>query len=99
MLATMAVDLDHLLATPIYDPGRCSIGFHPLHQAPAIAAYGVMTLWAPTRVVGTGLLLHMGLDASDCVVQRLAMVDPAADERRKETSTIISATPSARRGG
>ena len=25
MIATMLVDLDHLLATPIYDPGRCSI--------------------------------------------------------------------------
>jgi hypothetical protein len=31
MLATMLVDLDHLLADPIYDPDRCSIGFHPLH--------------------------------------------------------------------
>ena len=27
MLATMAVDLDHLLADPIYSPGRCSIGY------------------------------------------------------------------------
>ena len=32
MIATMLIDLDHLLADPIYDPGRCSIGFHPLHQ-------------------------------------------------------------------
>ena len=39
MLATMAVDLDHLLADPIYDPARCSIGFHPLHTAPAILLY------------------------------------------------------------
>jgi hypothetical protein len=37
MLATMLVDLDHLLADPIYDPNRCGIGFHPLHTAPAIA--------------------------------------------------------------
>jgi hypothetical protein len=28
------VDLDHLLATPVYDPGRCSLGFHPLHSWP-----------------------------------------------------------------
>ncbi|WP_245234975.1 DUF6122 family protein, partial [Tamlana crocina] len=27
LLATMLVDLDHLLATPIFQPGRCSIGF------------------------------------------------------------------------
>lgn len=70
MLATMAVDLDHLLADPIYDPNRCSIGFHPLHRAPAIAAYALMLLPPQTRIVGSGLLIHMGLDASDCAVQR-----------------------------
>lgn len=69
LLATMVVDLDHLLATPIYQPDRCSIGFHPLHRAPAIAVYGAMTLWPPTRLVGLGLVIHMALDASDCAVQ------------------------------
>lgn len=44
MLATMAVDIDHLLATPIYDAARCSIGFHPLHTLPAIGAYGLLML-------------------------------------------------------
>ena len=39
MMATMIVDLDHLLASPIYDPERCSIGFHPLHTVPAILFY------------------------------------------------------------
>lgn len=39
MLATMLVDVDHLLATPVYDPERCSIGFHPLHTVPAILVY------------------------------------------------------------
>lgn len=39
MILTMLVDLDHLLASPIYDPERCSIGFHPLHTAPAIILY------------------------------------------------------------
>jgi hypothetical protein len=28
LLATMLVDLDHLLADPIFDPNRGSIGFH-----------------------------------------------------------------------
>lgn len=42
MIATMLVDLDHLLADPIYDPGRCSIGFHPLHTFPAIVLYAVL---------------------------------------------------------
>jgi hypothetical protein len=70
MLATMLVDLDHLLADPIYDPNRCGIGFHPLHTAPAIAVYGVLALVRFTRLVGVGLLLHMGLDLLDCGVQR-----------------------------
>jgi hypothetical protein len=39
MIATMVVDVDHVLADPIYDPNRCSIGFHPLHTLPAIAIY------------------------------------------------------------
>lgn len=39
MVATMVVDADHLLAVPIYDPARCSIGFHPLHSTVAIALY------------------------------------------------------------
>lgn len=42
MIATMAVDLDHLLASPVYDADRCSIGFHPLHTAPAILGYGLV---------------------------------------------------------
>ena len=42
LVATMAVDVDHLLADPIYDPERCSIGFHPLHTLPAIGVYGLL---------------------------------------------------------
>lgn len=68
MLATMAVDLDHLLAVPLYDPNRCSIGFHPLHTAPAIALYVALAAWPRTRLVGVGLLIHMALDGVDCAV-------------------------------
>jgi len=42
MIATLLVDADHLLADPIYDPGRCSIGFHPLHTVPAIVIYAAL---------------------------------------------------------
>jgi hypothetical protein len=66
MLATMLVDLDHLLADPIFSPDRCSIGFHPLHTYTAIGGYLLMSLWSPTRLVGIGLLIHMAVDASDC---------------------------------
>ncbi|HEY6725661.1 MAG TPA: DUF6122 family protein [Polyangiaceae bacterium] len=60
------VDLDHLLADPIYDPGRCSIGHHPLHTLPAIAVYALLVLPRPTRVLAVGLLLHMLWDQIDC---------------------------------
>ncbi|MDQ2075162.1 DUF6122 family protein [Marinimicrobium sp. ABcell2] len=59
MVATMVVDLDHLLADPIYDPDRCSIGYHPLHRWPAIAAYAGLAVWPKTRLIGLGLLIHM----------------------------------------
>jgi hypothetical protein len=66
MMATMIVDLDHLLAQPIYDPNRCGIGFHPLHSYPAIAAYALALAVPRLRLVAIGLLIHMGLDWSDC---------------------------------
>ncbi|MBR9919236.1 MAG: hypothetical protein GYB31_00250 [Bacteroidetes bacterium] len=67
MLATMLVDLDHLLADPIFAPGRCSIGFHPLHTWPAILVYGIMTLLPRTRIIGAGLVFHMFTDWQDCL--------------------------------
>jgi hypothetical protein len=66
LLSTMLVDLDHLFADPVFDPSRCSIGFHTLHSYTAILIY-VLLLWHPkTRIVGIGLLLHMATDAIDC---------------------------------
>lgn len=67
MLLTMAIDLDHLLATPIYDPNRCGIGFHPLHSYVAMSAYCVLALIPASRIAGVGLLIHMLLDGIDCV--------------------------------
>ena len=61
---------DHLLAEPIYAPDRCSIGFHPLHTAPAVAVYAGLLLPRRTRLFGIGLLLHIVLDAIDCVWMR-----------------------------
>jgi len=66
MMATMLVDLDHLLASPIYDASRCSIGFHPLHQYWFIGLYLTMSLFLKTRLIGVGLITHMVLDALDC---------------------------------
>jgi hypothetical protein len=66
MMLGMIVDLDHLLATPIYDPNRCSIGFHPLHTEYALVVYVALLFWKPSRWLGVGLLVHMLLDWIDC---------------------------------
>jgi hypothetical protein len=87
MVGTMLVDLDHLIADPIYDPERCSIGFHPLHTALPIGLYLTVAavagaaywaargpgqrdagVWRAVFLVGAGLVIHMGLDALDCIV-------------------------------
>lgn len=85
MILTMIVDIDHLLADPIYDPNRCSIGFHPLHSAIPIVFYFLMffipilyqrfttkiNTSSSVRVIhllGLGLLIHMFLDWTDCLV-------------------------------
>ena len=66
MMATMLVDIDHLLATPIYDPARCSIGFHPLHQFLPIGIYIALCFVPKLRLIGIGLVIHMALDSIDC---------------------------------
>ncbi len=69
LLATMLVDLDHLLATPIFSPNRCSINFHPLHTYYAMVGYvGLLFFKKPYRIIGLGLLLHMLTDLNDCVM-------------------------------
>ena len=71
LLVGILSDIDHLLADPIYDPERCSIGFHPLHTlAPAIV-YLLLVIPRQTRWVGLGLCFHILLDASDCDTEAL----------------------------
>ena len=67
MALTIAVDLDHLLAEPIFDPNRCSIGTHPLHSWPAIGVYLACLLSPRVRIAALGLLIHMALDGTDCL--------------------------------
>ena len=68
MMATMLVDLDHLLAVPVYDPNRCSIGFHPLHEPWLFPLYLAMCFLPQVRLIGLGLVIHMALDSIDCQV-------------------------------
>lgn len=69
MVSTMLIDLDHLLADPIFDASRCGIGFHPLHFYYAIAVYFLM-LFIPNvyvKIIAVGLLFHMFTDFQDCL--------------------------------
>lgn len=66
--AANLIDLDHLLATPIFDPQRCSIGFHLLHGWEAAILYCAMLLiprwWI--RAFAIGALWHLAVDFGDC---------------------------------
>jgi len=66
MIATMLIDLDHLLADPIFDPDRCSINFHPLHTYWAFGVYVLLLFFKRTRLIGIGLVLHLVTDFIDC---------------------------------
>jgi hypothetical protein len=66
LLLTMLVDLDHLVANPIFDANRCSIGYHPLHSLYAIVAYFILLFFPKSRIIAIGLLLHMLTDFIDC---------------------------------
>lgn len=65
-LTTMLIDLDHLLATPIYQACRCSVGFHPLHSYPAIVLYIALLIHPKSRIIAIGLLMHIATDLIDC---------------------------------
>ncbi|MCA8833316.1 DUF6122 family protein [Hymenobacter sp. BT728] len=67
MLATMLMDVDHLLAKPIFEPRRCSVGYHPLHSFYAIPVYALLLLLPPpTQIVAMGMLFHVFTDTVDC---------------------------------
>lgn len=66
MLAGFLIDTDHILATPVFSPGRCSINFHPLHSYYAIAVYVLLLIPKKTRLIGLGLVIHIIADLVDC---------------------------------
>lgn len=69
LLATMLVDLDHLIANPIFQANRCSINFHPLHTFYAMTGYvGLLLFRRPFNIIGIGLLFHMLTDWIDCLM-------------------------------
>ncbi|PIB38812.1 DUF6122 family protein [Maribacter sp. 4G9] len=70
LLAGILLDLDHLLATPVFDADRCSINFHPLHTYWAMGIYFLMLFWKTTRIWGIAFLIHMVADITDCLFVR-----------------------------
>ncbi|MDA9874547.1 MAG: DUF6122 family protein [Flavobacteriaceae bacterium] len=67
-LSAFIIDLDHLTATPLFDPLRCSIGFHPLHSYLAIGVYISLLVPSKTRLIGIGLCIHIIADGCDCLL-------------------------------
>ena len=65
-LASMLIDLDHLLANPIFSENRCSINFHPLHSYIAIGIYMIGLFFKKTRILAFALLFHIVTDWLDC---------------------------------
>ena len=68
LLGGILIDVDHLLAEPIFEVNRCSIGFHPLHSYIAIGCYTLLFLIKKTRVLGLALLIHIIADFCDCLL-------------------------------
>lgn len=66
LLAGIVIDVDHLWANPIFDPERCSIGFHSLHSYWAIALYFGLLFFKKTWIFGLALLIHIFADFMDC---------------------------------
>lgn len=61
------IDLDHLLASPIYDKNRCSINFHPLHSWYTFPFYFAGLFLNKYRYLMIGIILHLSLDLIDCI--------------------------------
>jgi hypothetical protein len=68
MICGMLIDLDHILANPMFDSNRCSIQFHPLHTYYAIGVYFLLLIPKKTRLIGLGLVIHILADTVDCLM-------------------------------
>ena len=72
-LLAFCIDFDHLLATPIFNPNRCSINYHFLHSYYAIGIYVLLFIWEKTRLLSIGLLCHIIADTADCWLMNLSV--------------------------
>jgi hypothetical protein len=93
-LATMLVDLDHLVANPVFQENRCSINFHPLHTYYAMLVYVMLLFFRkPFNIIGIGLLFHMLTDFIDCMIMyahcKACFSDSPAIELLSATSHVL----------
>lgn len=68
LLGGILLDVDHLLADPVFDPNRCSIDFHPLHTYWAMGIYLLLLFPRKTRIFGIAFMIHMLADSADCLL-------------------------------
>lgn len=70
ILGSNLIDIDHLLADPIYDATRCSINFHPLHSWYMFPVYVLGAIWKNKniRYLSLAIILHLFLDWMDCIL-------------------------------
>ena len=93
LLATMLVDLDHLLADPIFMANRCSIEFHPLHTYYAMIVYTALLFFRrPFNIIGIGLLFHMITDLIDCLIMFSSCRECLSDSPAIDLLEFISNT-------
>jgi len=67
LMISMVIDLDHLFSKKIFQTGRCSIGNHILHSKEAVLTYCLLLFFPKLRLVVLGLLIHLIVDATDCI--------------------------------
>lgn len=94
LIATMLVDLDHLLASPIFQANRCSINFHLLHTYYAMILYVILLFFRkPFKIIGIGLLFHMLTDFIGCMMMysncKDCYSDSPAIELLRTTSSFL----------
>jgi len=91
LIATMLVDLDHLVANPIFQANRCSINFHPLHTYYAMIVYVILLFFRkPFKIIGIGLLFHMLTDFIDCMMMYSNCKECFSDSTAIELLTKVS---------
>lgn len=72
-LASMLVDLDHLVSDPVFDPHRLSVGHHFLHSYYALALYAFALFYKRTRLLAFALIFHMFSDIMDYLLYLIGL--------------------------